>query len=99
MPRIRKIGDFRNLLKYKDIEYVDDYGQQKIKKRYNWQDNKDLVEWLLIKKRESGVNINQSYVNSKIEDVILWQPNAKRIIKDYIATLKTFIKRDLERQK
>lgn len=102
MPRINTLKGFEKLLEYKEVEYVDEYGQNKTQKRYNWQDNKDLVKWLNEKKYQNDKNrsvINKNYVNSKIEDVIIWQPNAPRKIKDYIATLKTFIKRDLERNK
>lgn len=98
MSRVSKLEDFEKLLEYEIIEYIDDFGQKRTKRKYAWQKDKKFMKWLLERKQEFDYTITQSYVNSKIDDVLIWQPNARRIIKDYIATLKTFIKRDLERK-
>ena len=98
MSRVSKLEDFEKLLEYEIIEYIDDFGQKRTKRKYAWQKDEKFMKWLLERKQEFDYTITQSYVNSKIDDVLIWQPNARRIIKDYIATLKTFIKRDLERK-
>lgn len=98
MPRVSKLEDFEKLLEYDTIEYINEFGQKQTKKKYEWQKDENFIKWLLEKKHEFNYTITQSYVNSKIEDVCLWQANSRRIIKDYVATLKTFIKRDLERK-
>lgn len=98
MPRVSKLEDFEKLLEYEIIEYIDDFGQKQTKRKYGWQKDEKFIKWLSDRKHEFNCTIKQSYVNSKIDDVLIWQPNSRRVIKDYVATLKTFIKRDLERR-
>jgi len=85
--------NFEKLLDFETERKELEEGRFRESRVFKWKRHKKLNEWIDKRKVESNKDIPDVLVTNNIRYVLDWESNAKRDIKDYLGTLRTFINR------